>query len=527
MANRKVSSDKLESSLIAAWRESPDDAEITAGLAALAAKKQHAKMWRPIPNSPQKKAFDSDAFEVLYGGGLGGGKTDLILSKPFYKHRNALILRRTFPEVERTFVERSSQIYGKFGTFNAGKYHWLLNYKGEHKVQFGHVDNVGDSFERPGDAQRYAGPSYDYIGFDQLEQFPEYIYLFLLTRARTAIEKQKVQVVSTANPVGEHIDWIIKRWAPWLDETYPFPAEPGEIRYFKRTADNREIECKAKDKDAISRTYIPSRLADNPYLGDDYRRTINLMPEPARSALLQGDWKAMLTDDAYQVIPREWIKAAMERWERMPTPNWAISAVGIDCARGGEDKHVIAERRRNWFAQLRKFDGSKVKRGQDALALMRDIPVGDATINIDVIGIGSSVFDFISEKYNAVAVNVGEKSDEEKTDKSKKFTFMNLRAQYAWALRDALDPEYNSDVALPNDPELLGDLVAMRYKIVGSKIKIELKEEIKKRLGRSPDCGEAVILANANTATKQKEISTAYDDMTESEVLGSIGLKAW
>jgi hypothetical protein len=55
----------------------------------------------------------------------------------------------------------------------------------------------------------------------------------------------------------------------------------------------------------MSRTFIPARLADNPYLGEDYRRTLNLLPEPLRSQLLYGDWKAGQIDDAYQLIPRD------------------------------------------------------------------------------------------------------------------------------------------------------------------------------------------------------------------------------
>lgn len=460
-------------------------------------------LWVPDPrNQPQVAAYECKAFELLYGGGVGGGKTDIILGKARNKHKNALILRRTFPEVKRTLVKRSLEFFGDHKNYNASQYSWHIDGR---TIEFGHVDNTGTSLESPGDAQKYAGPRYDYIGFDQLEQFPEHVYEFMLTRAGTTIAGQAVQVVSTANPVGDGVQWIMKRWAPWLDETYPNPAAPGEIRYFKRGSDNREIETTASDPDAVGRTFIPAKLKDNPYLGDEYRRSINLLREPMRSALLEGDWKAMITDDAYQVIPRAWVKLAMERWRNMPAPTTPITAVGADASRGGNCKTVLAPRHDNWYAPLRKYEGSEVKDGQAFLAMLVGLPIGDAPINIDVIGVGSSPFDFAKEKYNAVPINVSEKADETATDRSKKFKFANKRAQYVWKFSEALDPKYGDDLALPDDPELLGDLCSYRFEIANGKIKLEDKDDTSKRLGRSPDCGEAVILADARKPSGKYE----------------------
>lgn len=48
---------------------------------------------------------------------------------------------------------------------------------------------------------------------------------------------------------------------------------------------------------------------------------------------------------------------------------------------------------------------------------------------------------------------------------------------------------------LPDDRELYVDLCAPRYKIQLGGILIESKDEIHKRIGRSPDCGDAVVMA--------------------------------
>ena len=61
-------------------------------------------------------------------------------------------------------------------------------------------------------------------------------------------------------------------------------------------------------------------------------------------------------------------------------------------------------------------------------------------------------------------------------------------------MRELLDPSRDPDVALPADDELLGDLTAPKWKILsGGKIQVESKDEIRKRIGRSTDAGDAVV----------------------------------
>ena len=50
-------------------------------------------------------------------------------------------------------------------------------------------------------------------------------------------------------------------------------------------------------------------------------------------------------------------------------------------------------------------------------------------------------------------------------------------------------------LAICPDNELLADLTAPRWKMTVSGVQIEKKEEIEKRIGRSPDCGDAVVYA--------------------------------
>ena len=70
-------------------------------------------------------------------------------------------------------------------------------------------------------------------------------------------------------------------------------------------------------------------------------------------------------------------------------------------------------------------------------------------------------------------------------------------------MRDALDPNGGDDVALPPGNEIVADLCSARYKLTTAGVQVEEKEEIKKRLGRSPDKGESIILSNYTGGASQ------------------------
>jgi hypothetical protein len=115
--------------------------------------------------------------------------------------------------------------------------------------------------------------------------------------------------------------------------------------------------------------------------------------------------------------------------------------------------------------------------------------------NVDIGGIGSSAYDSLVTRYNDVnAINAAGAS--EYRDKSGKLKMRNMRAEYYWRMRDALDPNGGDDVALPPGNEIVADLCSAHYSVSTAGVLVESKDEIKKRLGRSPDKGESILLAN-------------------------------
>ena len=75
-----------------------------------------------------------------------------------------------------------------------------------------------------------------------------------------------------------------------------------------------------------------------------------------------------------------------------------------------------------------------------------------------------------------------------------------MRAAAYWQLREWLDPEHGYGVALPPGRELLAELCAPRYRMLTSGVQLESKDEVKKRLGRSPDLADPVVYATAGMA---------------------------
>jgi len=476
---------------------------VLAGMLAERVKHERAQNWKPLPG-PQTEALKCGAFEMLFGGAAGGGKSTTLLGLARTQHKSALLLRRTYPELEDSLVLKSKHMYGNAECYNVAKHVW--EFAEGTRIRFGHLEHEDD-------VHKYLSSEFDLIGFDELTQFTQFQYEYLLSRARTTVKGQRVRLVACTNPGGEGNDWVVARWAPWLDETYPQPAAVGELRYFKRDDSGREIETTDDDPEGMSRTFIAARLRDNPYLGADYRRTLNLLPEPLRSQLLHGDWKAGQVDEAYQLIPRAWIKAAMARWtsEGKKEP---LTSIGIDVARGGHDKTVLAKRYGNWIAPLEKYPGTSTTSGQDVVTLFAAALTHGAVANIDVIGVGAAAYDIAhAQNLNVQAINVAEKSDAK--DRSGKLSFTNKRAEYCWRVREMLDPDSGANLALPNDPELLADLCALRWKMQPNGIRIESKDEMRARLGRSPDCGDAVMLA---LIEKQETVSLfCYAERSEHE----------
>ena len=456
--------------------------------------------WMP-QSKPQWLAFLSRADELFYGGSAGGGKTDLLLGMAGSAHQNSIVFRRMFPNL-RAVIERSRNIYNDPNDkFNESLHIWRLENGGV--LEFGAMQHEKDKFN-------FQGRPHDFIGVDEAPEFTETQIVFVTTWNRSPDMNQRVRVLLTGNPPSPKkwdSKWIMRRYAAWIDRMHINPAAPGELRWFA-TIGEKETELLRGDSfidrgEMIyprSRTFIPSRLDDNPFYAMDggrYRSVLQSLPETLKRQMLYGDFYAEEVEDPFQIIPTEWVIAAQQRWLEREKPNVPLTAAGIDPSRGGDDKTALAKRYDNWFGVVKSWPGTVIKDG----AIMAEMARQDfgneepGYINIDVSGIGSSAYDHLKPMYkNVIPFNPAEAS--EYRDKSKKLKMRNKRAEMYWRMRDALDPNGGADLALPPGNEILADLCSASYEVSAAGVLVQEKEEIKTKIGRSPDEGESIMMCN-------------------------------
>lgn len=119
------------------------------------------------------------------------------------------------------------------------------------------------------------------------------------------------------------------------------------------------------------------------------------------------------------------------------------------------------------------------------------------SITIDAEGVGSGVYSRLAEQELPVISYRGSMSTDKK-DLSGENGFTNTRSYAWWHCREMLDPANQFEVRLPKDDILIGDLTCAKWEILSnSKIKVEPKEQVMKRLRRSPDRGDAVCMVLA------------------------------
>lgn len=455
-------------------------------------------IWRPADaNKPQQLAYqmarDGLVMEIGFGGQAGGGKSDVLLGMAGTLFKRSRIMRREFPQLDG-IIERGNQIYPS--SFVGGiKKSWSFN---GHTVMLRSMQ-----FEK--DWKKYQGQPIDFLGIDEAAEFSESMVRNVTGWVRSG-EGQRTLVVYTFNPpTTSEGEWVIRYFAPWLDPQHPRPANSGDIRFFAHVMrENVQTVIEVQDGKPfqdngvtiypISRTFIHASRYDNPYLGEEYERRLQALPEPLRTIIMTGDFTVSAQDDPWQVIPTNWILEAQERWRKTPRPDVAQRSLGVDVAHGGSDNTVIAALYGVWFDELLIYPGGATPNGDEAARRVEMAWRDKSRIGVDAIGYGASASDTMMNWGMSVEpINFGATSD--RFDKSRRFQFFNQRAEQYWALRDALDPQSGENICLPPSRTLRADLTAPRYKLTRGKIQIEPKEEIKKRLGRSPDEGDAVVLA--------------------------------
>jgi hypothetical protein len=275
------------------------------------------------PNpGPQSAFLATKAKVVVYGGAAGGGKTWAMLIDALHRALatpgwaglicRSLLARMTdgggaiWAEAHRVFE-------GTGAVFNESL----------HTVTWPANGSTLTFRQIIGNRAMWNGPSFDWIGIEELQEVEIDDLVSAMTRLRSA-KGCSPRIVATCNPKRGHglVPWI--EWYLTSDGS-PDRAKSGTVRWFCRSSDTNEFvfaDTPAAAEDAAERepgsavsfTFIDALLPDNPALVDadpSYRANIQLQGRVKEAQLLGGNWYAGGDDDG---------PLARDRWEHVSAP---------------------------------------------------------------------------------------------------------------------------------------------------------------------------------------------------------------
>jgi hypothetical protein len=216
-------------------------------------------------------------------------------------------------------------------------------------------------------------------------------------------------------------------------------------------------------------------------------------------------------DELTRAIPMAWIKAAQARWIANKG-NYAgpMTGLGVDVAQGGPDSTVVTPVHGIRIEEATRLPGKMTVDGPAVAGMVVSVVRDGATIAIDMGGgWGGDAYTHLKVHLNMPAVGVNPGSGSTATSKHGGYKFKNMRSQIHWMLRESLNPITGDHVELPPSAQLAEDLAAPSFEITPQGIQIEKKDDIKKRLGRSPDEGDSCLLAWFASAPANRALAMA------------------
>lgn len=282
----------------------------------------------------------------------------------------------------------------------------------------------------------------------------------------------------------------------------PYPGAINLIR-FEQLLKQWSFRIDKNEYDPARDIILPSSML---YDEIEYYR-----PGPIASARLLGRWPDISMNNIYS----EYV-VDQSRTQLVPDDIDDVVTIGVDVARFGSDFSAFCVRRGTKIMELFEINGlSTVGVTNKAVDLAKkyseimEVPAKSIDIAVDAVGIGAGVYDSLNDTgYAAHEINVGERAwNSEK--------YSNLRTELWFELYDLF---LNKKISLGNLEynifnELKKQLIApiFTFDRYGRR-QMESKDDTKKRIDRSPDLADAVMLAFAVNTDYTKGVTGARDE---------------
>ena len=233
---------------------------------------------------------------------------------------------------------------------------------------------------------------------------------------------------------------------------------------------------------------------DNKYNTPEYIASLERLPAAEYARYVKNNWN--YSEDPNQLIIWEWLKEVLiekpEPWNETTKTGFKPNGIGVDVAREGNDRSVFFYHQDNIFGQYQTYKNQKTNITAELLIeKAKERNIDPMNISVDVVGVGAGVVDFCYSKgFEVNSYNSGSAATST-VIKSTIHNFKNKRAEKFWLLRDLVQ---NKQISIINDPELIQELLNIRYFVSDNNIQIESKHDMKKNFGYSPDIADSLVI---------------------------------
>ena len=207
--------------------------------------------------------------------------------------------------------------------------------------------------------------------------------------------------------------------------------------------------------------------------------------------------------NAAAFIPQSMVMQAIGREMDSTMYQHAAIVLGVDVARFGDDRSVVTVRQGFMLHEQLTYRGMDLMTLASTVAAKAQEVDADAVF-VDGVGVGAGVVDRLRQLgMDVIDAQAGAKA----IDPSK---YVNRRAEMWAAMRDWL----RDGGSIRDDPDLIADLTGLNYSFApGGQVKLESKEELKKRGLPSPDTADSLALTFFEPVFSRRDLpGTVHDE---------------